>query len=142
GEVKGIGNAQVHHLDRWIIQEVAVVVIYLGDAVASGELLGAGLRLACKPGNFDGYALDLMIGAKVEGRCKPCAYNSDADGFTHGVRSFLFLTESKRRMKDYEFKLKAWIPFVKGKDFRRRMLVTLGLDFNVCYRNAKTRKNG
>jgi hypothetical protein len=22
-------------------------------------------------------------------------------------------------MKDYEFKLKAWIPFVKEKDFRR-----------------------
>jgi hypothetical protein len=45
-------------------------------------------------------------------------------------------------MKDYEFKLKAWIPFVKGKDFRRGLLIKLGLDFNVCYRNAKTRKNG
>ena len=52
-----------------------------------------------------------------------------------------FLTGSKRIMKDDEFKLKVWIPFVKGKDFRRDKLAQFGLDVDVCYRKATMRKN-
>ncbi len=76
GKVEGVGDAKIDDVNGRIIEEEAIVGIHLGDAVAAGQLLGAGLALARNRDDLHGDLFHLMIGSKVKRGRKSGSHDS------------------------------------------------------------------
>jgi hypothetical protein len=64
--MKGVGDAEIHDPDGRIVEERAMIVVHLRDAVAARQLLGTGPGLAGNRDNLYRDSSHLLVGPQVK----------------------------------------------------------------------------
>jgi hypothetical protein len=103
--VEGVGDDQVYDVDLFVIEEAPVVVIAFLDPEQISQILGSAFVHIHDGGDLYGNALDLAIGAQMEGSRETGAHNAYPHFLTHKIRSFHEKMEGKMQ-RGSTFKLK------------------------------------
>ena len=105
GQVEGVGDDQVHDVDRLVVQEAPVVVVAFLDPEQIGQIFGPALVHIHDGGDLHGNALDLAVGAQMKGPRETGTHNAHPHCLAHKIRSFRERMEGKMQ-RGSEFKLK------------------------------------